>query len=132
MHNELQFTSDRCDCPNSVRLLPDLATDAPVSGPERSYHGFVSGLMVNLSDRCTLTSNRESGFERYDVMLEPKDRENGAMISRRLRLLSTSTALVQSLEKKTVFTGLFLSGFFSIVFLDPKGHIPSDTCTSYD
>ena len=40
--------------------------------PERFYHGFVLGLMVELSDRYVLTSNRESGFGRYDIMLEPK------------------------------------------------------------
>ena len=43
------------------------------SEPERFYHGFVLGLMVELSDRYTVTSNRESGFGRYDVMLEPRD-----------------------------------------------------------
>ena len=41
------------------------------SQPERFYHGFVIGLMVDLSDRYVITSNRESGFGRYDVMLEP-------------------------------------------------------------
>ena len=41
--------------------------------PERFYHGFVLGLMVELKDRYTITSNRESGFGRYDVMLEPED-----------------------------------------------------------
>ena len=40
--------------------------------PERFYHGFVLGLMVELEDRYVITSNRESGFGRYDVMLEPK------------------------------------------------------------
>ena len=40
--------------------------------PERFYHGFVLGLMVELADRYTITSNRESGLGRYDVMLEPK------------------------------------------------------------
>ena len=39
--------------------------------PERFYHGFVLGLIVELSDRYRITSNRESGFGRYDVMLEP-------------------------------------------------------------
>lgn len=42
--------------------------------PERFYHGFVLGLVVELQGRYTVTSNRESGFGRYDVMLEPKDR----------------------------------------------------------
>ncbi len=40
--------------------------------PERFYHGFVLGLMVDLADCYTVTSNRESGFGRYDVMLKPK------------------------------------------------------------
>ena len=48
--------------------------------PERFYHGFVLGLMVELADRYALTSNRESGFGRYDVMLEPKNAEDDAMI----------------------------------------------------
>ena len=41
------------------------------SEPERFYHGFVLGLLVDLADRYTLTSNRKSGFGRYDVCLEP-------------------------------------------------------------
>ncbi len=40
--------------------------------PERFYHGFVLGLMVDLADCYAITSNRESGFGRYDIMLEPK------------------------------------------------------------
>ncbi len=40
--------------------------------PERFYHGFVLGLLVELRDRYILTSNRESGSGRYDVMLEPR------------------------------------------------------------
>ena len=43
--------------------------------PERFYHGFVLGLMVELAGRFEITSNRESGFGRYDVMLTPKNRE---------------------------------------------------------
>ncbi|MCM1089533.1 MAG: ATP-binding protein [Muribaculum sp.] len=41
--------------------------------PERFYHGFVLGLMVELADRYVVTSNRESGFGRYDIMLEPRE-----------------------------------------------------------
>lgn len=44
--------------------------------PERFYHGFVLGLIVDLQGRYIVTSNRESGFGRYDVMMEPKDVEN--------------------------------------------------------
>ena len=39
--------------------------------PEKFYHGFVLGLMVDLAGRYAITSNRESGFGRYDVILEP-------------------------------------------------------------
>ena len=37
--------------------------------PERFYHGFVLGLMVDLADSYVITSNRESGFGRYDIVL---------------------------------------------------------------
>ena len=40
--------------------------------PERFYHGFVLGLMMELTDKYIITSNRESGFGRYDIMLEPR------------------------------------------------------------
>ena len=48
--------------------------------PERFYHGFVLGLMVELSGRYVITSNRESGFGRYDVMLEPLNQADHAYI----------------------------------------------------
>lgn len=44
------------------------------------YHEFVLGLLVELKGRYRLTSNRESGFGRYDVMLEPLKQEDDAMI----------------------------------------------------
>lgn len=43
------------------------------ANPERFYHGFVLGLTVELAGAYRITSNRESGFGRYDVMLEPKN-----------------------------------------------------------
>jgi len=48
--------------------------------PERFYHGFVLGLIVELADSYTVTSNRESGFGRYDVLLEPKTNQDNAII----------------------------------------------------
>lgn len=50
------------------------------SEPERFYHGFVLGLIVELEDCYTVASNRESGFGRYDVMLEPKEHTDDAII----------------------------------------------------
>ncbi|MDD6207300.1 MAG: AAA family ATPase [Clostridiales bacterium] len=41
--------------------------------PERFYHGFVLGLIVELDGQYIVMSNQESGYGRYDVMIEPKD-----------------------------------------------------------
>lgn len=51
-----------------------------VTEPERFYHGFVLGLMVELAGRYRVTSNRESGFGRYDVMLEPYKKDAPAFV----------------------------------------------------
>ena len=63
----------------SIEMFSSFDTGRGPSGkrPECFYHGFVLGLMVELSDRYVITSNRESGFGRYDVMLEPRMAEGG-------------------------------------------------------
>lgn len=43
--------------------------------PERFFHGFVLGLLVELRDIYEVKSNRESGYGRYDVMLIPKNND---------------------------------------------------------
>ena len=48
--------------------------------PERFYHGFVLGLIVELAGKYKVSSNRESGLGRYDVVLEPLDRTKPAYI----------------------------------------------------
>ena len=48
--------------------------------PEKFYHGFVLGLLVDLNQSYVITSNRGSGFGRYDVMLEPKNKDDKAFI----------------------------------------------------
>lgn len=48
--------------------------------PERFYHGFVLGMVVNMADTYIVRSNRESGYGRYDVMLEPIDKNGKAFI----------------------------------------------------
>ena len=50
------------------------------SEPERFYHGFVLGLIVDLKNRYVITSNRESGFGRYDIILEPLSAKDDAII----------------------------------------------------
>lgn len=58
----------------------DTGVQPSESEPERFYHGFVLGLLVDLEGRYTILSNRESGFGRYDIVLEPKKESDDAMI----------------------------------------------------
>ncbi|MDD7643082.1 MAG: AAA family ATPase [bacterium] len=48
--------------------------------PETFYHAFVLGLLVELNGEYSVTSNRESGYGRYDVMIEPGDKNKNAYI----------------------------------------------------
>ncbi len=76
--------------------------------PERFYHGFVLGLMVDLADRYVITSNRESGFGRYDVLLEPcRAEDNGIILEFKVRdpedeetLEETVEAALEQIRKK--------------------------------
>ncbi len=54
-------------------VLNNMSTfDLPDTEPERSYHLFILGLLAILIDQYEVTSNRESGLGRYDIMLIPK------------------------------------------------------------
>lgn len=65
-----------------VDVYPADADNKPsdAAEPKRFYHGFVLGLMVDLTGKYVLTSNRESGFGRYDVMLVPRNKDLDAII----------------------------------------------------
>ena len=76
--------------------------------PERFYHGFVLGLLVELRDQYEVRSNRESGYGRYDVMLMPRQKNKLAFVlefkvydaQEELKLEDTvQSALVQIEEK---------------------------------
>ena len=66
----------------------DTGNRASGAEPERFYHGFVLGLLVDTQDRYDLKSNRESGFGRYDVVLEPKDRTRDVAVILEFKVLS--------------------------------------------
>ena len=86
--------------------------------PERFYHGFVLGLMVELAGRYRITSNRESGFGRYDVMLEPCKKEDSAFVLEfKVRdpedektLADTVSAALEQIEEKAYDMELLARG----------------------
>ncbi len=39
---------------------------------EKFYHAFVLGMLISLNEDYEISSNRESGYGRYDIMLKPK------------------------------------------------------------
>ena len=64
--------------------------------PERFYHGFVLGLIVDLAGKYRITSNRESGFGRYDVIMEPLEENLDAIV---MEFKVQNTAKEKSLEQ---------------------------------
>lgn len=89
-----------------------------VSEPERFYHGFVLGLIVDLEERYYISSNRESGFGRYDVMLEPKKKEDPAVIiefkiqdpEEEKDLPQTAKAALEQIDRKAYAAELLRKG----------------------
>lgn len=74
---------------------------------EKVYQAFILGLLVNLSINYEVTSEKESGYGRYDISVVPKNRNKKAVIMELKRIESDETidtalsnALAQIKEKK--------------------------------
>lgn len=87
--------------------------------PERFYHGFVLGMLVDKADQYMVKSNRESGFGRYDVVMEPKDVKDVAVIMEfkvfdiedgETSLEDTAKNALQQIEDKKYAADLILRG----------------------
>lgn len=67
--------------------------------PERFYHGFVLGLIVDLAGKYRITSNRESGFGRYDVVMEPlKENLDAIVMEFKVQNTSKEKSLEETVE----------------------------------
>ena len=97
----------------------DVGKNPSEEEPERFYHGFVLGLMVELSGRYVLTSNRESGFGRYDVMLEPLNPETDAGVIMEFKVFQprkeksledTAEAALKQIDEKQYEAALMAKG----------------------
>ena len=86
--------------------------------PERFYHGFVLGLLVELRDQYEVRSNRESGYGRYDVMLMPRQKNKLAFVlefkvydaQEELKLEDTVQSALVQIEEKDYDTELVERG----------------------
>ena len=83
--------------------------DTGINAAENFYHAFTLGLMVELRDRYIITSNRESGFGRYDIMLEPRNKNSDDAIIIEFKvfkemhedtLKDTAAAALKQIEEK--------------------------------
>ncbi len=73
--------------------------DLPNNEPEKSYHLFVLGLLVLLSDTYQVKSNRESGLGRYDIMLIPKNKKDLGIIIEFKKVSSSDKSLEKSAQR---------------------------------
>ncbi len=76
--------------------------DVGINTSENFYHAFVLGLMVGLKDKYYITSNRESGYGRYDVLLKAKDKENPSFIMEFKVVKSTFEESIEEAKKQIV------------------------------
>lgn len=98
--------------------------NASKSEPERFYHGFVLGLIADSDVHYRITSNRESGLGRYDVVMEPKNPSDKAYVlefkvrspKKEASLEDTVKAALKQIADKNYDAALIARGI-------PKDHI---------
>lgn len=103
----------------TTRIFSFFDTASGQEEPEKFYHGFVLGISTELMRDYIITSNRESGFGRYDVMIMPKDKTKMAYIlefkvynpAKERTLEDTVQAALDQIREKQYETNLMAEGF---------------------
>ncbi|MGL5355549.1 MAG: PD-(D/E)XK nuclease domain-containing protein, partial [Cetobacterium sp.] len=89
---------------------------------EKFYHNLILGMMIGLDNSFYIHSNREEGLGRYDLALEPKDK-NGVGYIFEFKAASTSesdldkagAAALEQIDAKVYEHGLRQRGIVKIV-----------------
>ncbi len=88
--------------------------------PEKVYQAFLLGLLAGMSD-FEISSNREAGFGRYDILLRPKNGQGQAIIMELKRLRPKETveqalaSALKQIEDKQYAATLRDAGFTDIL-----------------
>lgn len=106
------------------------------SQPERFYHGFVLGLLVDIRDNYEVLSNRESGFGRYDVVLVPREKGRDAFVmefkvfddSEESGLEDTVAAALRQIDEKTMILNCWTGEYLRIISSITDLHFAGKKC----
>lgn len=106
------------------------------SQPERFYHGFVLGLLVDIRDNYEVLSNRESGFGRYDVVLVPREKGRDAFVmefkvfddSEESGLEDTVAAALRQIDEKTMILNCWTGEYLRIISSITDLHFAEKKC----
>lgn len=89
---------------------------------EQFYHGFTLGLIADLNKSHRISSNRESGFGRYDICIEPFDKSKAGIIiefkifdsKKETSLEETTKRAIEQIEEKNYESELKARGINDI------------------
>ncbi len=73
--------------------------DVPINTREIFYHGFILGLLGRVRSYYEISSNRESGLGRYDVLLKPKKGTDSNLYIMEFKVIGDKESFGSSIRK---------------------------------